>query len=147
MDFRNTRTLNIYNTYTSETSFERLSISAGASSAAQIRTNKGSGGGTARALELGTDAITRLTLGSAGGLTVADANDIAVGTTTGTKIGTATSQKLGFWNATPIIQPTTAVAAAAFTANSGTAVNDASTFDGYTIAQIVKALRNAGLLA
>ena len=41
-----------------------------------------------------------------GGLTLADANDIAVGTTTGTKIGTATTQKLGFYNATPVVQPT-----------------------------------------
>lgn len=36
----------------------------------------------------------------------ADATNVALGTTTGTKIGTATSQKLGFYNATPIIQPT-----------------------------------------
>ncbi len=37
-------------------------------------------------------------------------------------------------------------AAAAFVANSGTAVNTASTFDGYTIGQVVKALRNNGQL-
>jgi len=73
--------------------------------------------------------------------------DIILGTTTGTKIGTSTSQKIGFWNATPIVQPTTGVGAATFTANSGTAVNDASTFDGYTLKQVVKALRNLGLLA
>lgn len=53
----------------------------------------------------------------------------------------------GFFSATPIAQPTTGIAAATFTANSGTAVNDASTFDGYTIKQVVKALRNLGLLA
>jgi len=45
-----------------------------------------------------------------------------------------------------IYQETTSVAAAAFTANSGTAINDASTFDGYTLRQIVKALRNLGIL-
>lgn len=45
-----------------------------------------------------------------------------------------------------LYQETTAVAAATFTANSGTAVNDASTFDGYTLKQIVKALRNLGIL-
>lgn len=83
---------------------------------------------------------------SYGGIELVDAN-LKLGTTTGTKIGTATSQKLGFWNATPIVQPTTGVAAAVFAANSGTAVNDASTFDGYTLLQVVKALRNAGLLA
>ena len=38
-------------------------------------------------------------------LTFADAIDIAFNATTGTKIGTATTQKLGFWNATPVVQP------------------------------------------
>jgi hypothetical protein len=78
---------------------------------------------------------------------ITDGVNLVVGTTTGTKIGTATSQKLSLWNAMPIVQPTTGVSAASFTANSGTAVNDASTFDGYTIGQIVKALRNIGALA
>ena len=73
--------------------------------------------------------------------------DIILDATFGSKFGTATTQKLAFWNATPIVQPTTSVAAATFTANSGTAVNDASTFDGYTIGKVVKALRNTGLLA
>jgi hypothetical protein len=56
------------------------------------------------------------------------------------------SNKLGFYAATPISRPTTSSTAATFTANSGTAVNDASTFDGYTIKQVVKALRDLGLL-
>lgn len=73
--------------------------------------------------------------------------DISMPSTNGTKLATSTSHKLGFWNATPIVQPTTAVAAATFVAGAGTAVNDASTFDGYTIKQVVKALRNEGLLA
>jgi hypothetical protein len=46
-----------------------------------------------------------------------------------------------------LYQQTTGVAAAAFVANSGTAVNDASTFGGYTLKQIVQALQNAGFLA
>jgi hypothetical protein len=50
------------------------------------------------------------------------------------------------FGATPILRPTTSHAAASFTANSGTAVNDASTFDGYTIKQVVKALRDLGAL-
>jgi hypothetical protein len=79
--------------------------------------------------------------------TYIDGVNMAFGTTTGTKIGTATTQKIGFFNATPIVQVTTAVAAGTFVANTGTAVNDASTFDGYTLKQIVKALRNLGLLA
>jgi len=36
---------------------------------------------------------------------------------------------------------------AAFVQNSGNIVNDASTFDGYTLAQVVQALRDAGVLA
>lgn len=54
--------------------------------------------------------------------------------------------KLGFYGATTIARPTTSSGTAAFTANSGTAVNDASTFDGYTLKQVVKALRDLGLL-
>ena len=41
-----------------------------------------------------------------GSVTMTDATNIIAGTTTGTKIGTATTQKLGFFNATPIVQPT-----------------------------------------
>ena len=79
--------------------------------------------------------------------TLADAIDIAVWTTTGTKIGTATTQKLSLWNATPIVQPTTAIAAATFVANTSWIVDDTATFDWYTIGQIVKALRNIWALA
>lgn len=81
------------------------------------------------------------------GILLPEGHSLVTGTTTGTKICTTTTQKLSFWNATPIVQPTTGVAASTFTANSGTAVNDASTFDGYTMGQVVKALRNVGLLA
>lgn len=81
-----------------------------------------------------------------GSLTLS-AQNIITDTTTGMKVGTGTTQKLGFWNATPIVQPTTAVAAATFVANTSGIVNDTATFDGYTMGQIVKALRNAGLLA
>lgn len=82
-----------------------------------------------------------------GTFTHADAKNIAFGSTTGTKIGTATSQKISLWNATPIVQPTTAIAAATFVANTSGIANDTATFDGYTIGQIVKALRNFGALA
>jgi hypothetical protein len=82
-----------------------------------------------------------------GTVNIAEGKNIVLGTTTGSKLGATTSDKLGVWGATPIVQPTTGVAAATFTANSGTAVNDASTFDGYTLKQVVKALRNTGLLA
>lgn len=73
--------------------------------------------------------------------------NVAFGTTTGSKFGTATTQKLSFWNATPVVQPTTAGAAATFAANTSVIANDTATFDGYTIGQVVKALRTLGLLA
>jgi len=78
---------------------------------------------------------------------IADGKNLVFNTTTGTKIGTATTQKIGLWNATPIVQPTTAVAAATFVANTSLIANDSATFDGYTIGQVVKALRNIGILA
>lgn len=68
-------------------------------------------------------------------------------TSVGTKLGTATTEKLALWNATPIVQPTTAVAAATFVTNTSLIANDTATFDGYTIGQVVKALRNIGILA
>lgn len=82
-----------------------------------------------------------------GNIGLDDANNIQIGTTTGTKIGTATTQKLSFWNATPIVQPTTSIASATLASLGGTALTDTDTFDGYTLKQIVKALRNSGLLA
>lgn len=82
-----------------------------------------------------------------GDITIGNAFNIITNTTTGTKFGTANTQKLSFWNATPIVQPTTSTVAGAFVVNAGTAVNTGSTFDGYTIGKVVTALRNAGLLA
>ena len=84
---------------------------------------------------------------------MADPANIAVGTTTGTKIGTATAQKIGFWNVTPIVQPSGTGETTGFTAGSGTAVLDDSTFTGnsgskaYRVNDIVKALKAAGIMA
>jgi hypothetical protein len=55
--------------------------------------------------------------------------------------------KIGFFNATPVVQPTTGIAESAFVENSGgTAINVDSTFDGYTVQQVVKALKDIGIL-
>lgn len=80
-------------------------------------------------------------------VTISDAKNIILNATTGTKFGTATNQKLGFWNVAPIVQPTTAIAVSTFVANTSGIVNDTATWDGYTVGQVVKALRNVGLLA
>ena len=53
------------------------------------------------ALHLGS-----LILYNASAITFSNGSNMILGTTTGTKIGTATTQKLGFFNATPIVQPT-----------------------------------------
>lgn len=96
----------------------------------------------------GGSSTVHWTINSNGNLEANNAINMVFGTTTGTKIGTATSQKIGFWNATPIVQPTTAVAAATFAAVAGGSTIDTNdTFDGYTVGQVVKALRNLGILA
>jgi len=97
----------------------------------------------------GTNATitNRYAAGFSGSINLIDTSGIAFGTTTGGKIGTATTQKLSFWNATPIVQPTTAIAAATLVSGGGTALTNTDTFDGYTLQQVVKALRDAGLLA
>jgi hypothetical protein len=46
-----------------------------------------------------------------------------------------------------LYQETTGVAAATLVSGGGTTLTDTDTFDGYTLKQIVKALRNNGLLA
>jgi len=93
------------------------------------------------------NGTTKWSIADGGDTTWGDAVNMVFNTTTGTKIGTSTTQKLAFWNAAPIVQPTTAVAAATRVGGGGTTVTDTDTFDGYTIAQVVKALRNTGLLA
>jgi hypothetical protein len=60
------QTFNVYGTYTSGTSYERLTLSAPSAANAIIGTNKGSGGGTARGLEFQTDGVTRMTIEAAG---------------------------------------------------------------------------------
>ena len=50
--------------------------------------------------------VLKLAVSDGGDLTFADGVNIVLSSTTGTKLGTATSQKLGFFNATPIVQPT-----------------------------------------
>lgn len=74
---------------------------------------------TEGAATIGT-LTTRLTLDTTGLLTFADAVDMAFNTTTGTKIGTAATQKIGFWNATPVVQPTGADQAAISDGSGGT---------------------------
>jgi hypothetical protein len=61
----NAQTFNIYNTFTSTTNHERGFLKW-SSNVFQIGTEKGSGGGTTRAMEFQTDGVTRLTFTSTG---------------------------------------------------------------------------------
>lgn len=102
--------------------------------------------GTILGLDIAPDSqLSNLSL--TGNLTIADAKNIILNATTGTKFGTAATQKIGFWNTAPIVQPAVGGAAAAFVANTSAIVDDSATFDGYTLGQVVKALRNLGVLA
>jgi hypothetical protein len=42
-------------------------------------------------------------------VSLSNSSDVQLGTGAGTKIGTATTQKIGFYNATPVVQPTAVV--------------------------------------
>ena len=106
-------------------------------------TNVGIGTSTDAGFRLDVNGTARVQ----GDFTLSDTRNIILGTTTGTKIGTETSQKLSLWNATPDVQPTTAITAAAFVANTSGISDDTATFGGYTIGQIVAALKRIGALA
>lgn len=67
--------------------------------------------------------------------TLPEGQNFVLGTTTGTKIGTGATQKLGFWNSTPVVQPT-AVADATDAASVITQLN-----------ALLAKLRTLGLIA
>lgn len=99
-------------------------------------------------IELDTDGGD-LTLTVTGGYNDAGTETLVLGTAG--HFVTFFSVKVGsafYWRvlASNAVKETTSVAEAAFVAGSGTAVNDNSTFGGYTIQQIVKALQNLEIL-
>jgi hypothetical protein len=73
------QTFNVYGTYTSGTSYERLTLSAPSAANAIIGTNKGSGGGTARGLDLQTDGVSRWSISTAGHLLAQESPSIDIG--------------------------------------------------------------------
>jgi hypothetical protein len=92
-------------------------------------------GGSDKLVITGTGNVGIGTTSPSSLLHLADAGDITVGTTTGTKIGTATTQKIGFYNATPVVQPT-AVANATDAGSVIARLND-----------LLTRMRNLGLIA
>jgi len=79
---------------------------------------------------------------------------VSVNSTTGavTTTMTLSGSLAGFYGVTPVAQPSTTGTTTGFTAGAGTAVLSDSTFTGntgsaaYTIGDIVKALKDLGLL-
>ena len=78
------------------------------------------------------------------GVTVLGGNFSANGNT---RLGNANTDLVGFYTTNGVAQATTSGTAATFVVGAGTAVNTASTFDGFTLGQVVRAVRNTGLLA
>lgn len=79
-------------------------------------------GGAAGGITFGTGL--QLWRSAALTLSLTDGAGINTGTTTGLKVGTATSQKLGFFNNTPVVQPTATPADATDLASALTLIND-----------------------
>lgn len=121
-DDTNPLIFSISNTWTSTTNFERFKVDwSSTSNICRIGTSKGGGGGSSRELH------------------------IEVGDSAVIKLGTA--GEIGFYGAAAVAQATTGIAAATFAANTSLIADDSATWDGYTAGQVVKALRNIGILA
>jgi hypothetical protein len=140
----NAQTFRVYGTFTDASNYVRAALSSTSTAVTLAAETAGTG---ADDIPLNLTAAGTGTVKVNSNLEIADAKDIVLATGTGTKIGTATTQKLGFWNASPVVQPTTAISAATFVVDSGGSIHPTSTFDGYTIAQVVAALRSVGILA
>lgn len=83
----------------------------------------------------------------AGTLSLTDAVSVTTGTSSGTKIGTSASQKIGFWNATPITQPASAVQAAITDSTGGTSTGATLVnVDTAGIADVAKVNNNFAVL-
>jgi hypothetical protein len=91
----NAQTFRVYNTFTSATNFERAKI-AWASNVLQIGTEKGAGGGTARALELQTDGTTRLTIATDGAATFSTSVSTPTVTASSTAANTSAIASTGY---------------------------------------------------
>ena len=129
----NPQTFRVYNT-TDGTNSEFLE-SVWSGNVAYIQTNKAGSGTTQRKLYLAAIGIRLDPTPASGGSVEIMAANISTDTTTGMKIGTATTQKLGFYNKTPVVQPT-AVADATDAATAITQLN-----------ALLSRMRDLGLIA
>jgi len=92
--------------------------------------------------EIGFDNVIQYDF-SATEFIIGDANNIVLNTTTGTKFGTGATQKIGFWNATPVVQPTGAGADLTNNVTTGGTNNTIADYsDLSTYANDAAAIRN-----
>lgn len=88
-----------------------------------------------------------------GNVTLSGGQEYGTGSPGSVIIQTAAADPIGFFGATPVVQQAGTGETTGFTAGAGTGVNDDSTFTGnvgstaYRISDVVKALKNLGLLA
>ena len=75
-----------------------------------------------------------------------DGINLTTGTSLGMKIGGTSTQKIGLWGTTPVVQPTTAIGSATYVSGGGATITRTDTFAGYTIEQIVQALKTIGAI-
>jgi hypothetical protein len=103
----------------------------------------------------GSSGSTTITTGNANVIDVSSGNLIlSTGAITGgtgvrgsITIANNAAIKTGFWNTTPIVQPTTSFVSGTLVSNGGTALTSTDTIDGYTLLQLVKIIRSLGLAA
>jgi hypothetical protein len=81
------------------------------------------------------------------GMTIPDGTNITFDDGAGTKIGTNAAEKFAFWNATPNVQPTSAITSVTAVHGTGTSVKEDTKYNGYDLGQIVAALQRVGILA
>jgi hypothetical protein len=64
-----------------------------------------------------------------------------------TRIGNANTDTVGFYTTAGVARQTTGVASAVVVNGAASDPITSTTFDGYTVAQVVRAVRNVGLIA
>jgi len=109
---------------------------------AALTFNSGNGRLTSTGYTDGTVLVT--------GGAISNANSVSstnLTTTTGaTNLANAGGATLSLFGVTPIARPTTSISAATFVANSSGISDDTATYGGYTIGQVVQALKDLGAL-
>jgi len=108
---------------------------AGADTEVQFNSGGSLGASPGLVFNVGTNTLSSVNVGITGDLTVLGVSSFGPAST------------VGFFGAAPVAQQTAAVVAGAFVANTSGIADDTATFDGYTMGQVVAALKAYGMLA